>query len=41
MANNHSELQERLWEAADAIRSNCKLTSAEEAPWSVTPRSER
>jgi type I restriction enzyme M protein len=29
MANNHSELEKRLWEAADDLRANSKLKSAE------------
>jgi type I restriction enzyme M protein len=29
MANNHSELEKRLWEAADDLRANSKLRSAE------------
>ena len=29
MANNHSELEKRLWDAADDLRANSKLKSAE------------
>src|ERR1035441_429661 len=29
MANNHSELEKRLWEAADELRANSKLKSSE------------
>jgi type I restriction enzyme M protein len=29
MANNHAELEKRLWEAADDLRANSKLKSAE------------
>jgi HsdM N-terminal domain len=29
MANNHSELEERLWGAADELRANSKLKSSE------------
>lgn len=29
MANNHSEIEKRLWEAADEFRANSKLKSAE------------
>jgi type I restriction enzyme M protein len=29
MANNHSELEARLWEAADELRANSKLKSSE------------
>jgi type I restriction enzyme M protein len=29
MANNHSELEKRLWDAADDLRANSKLKSSE------------
>lgn len=29
MANNHSELEKRLWGAADELRANSKLKSSE------------
>ena len=29
MANNHTELEKRLWEAADELRANSKLKSSE------------
>ena len=29
MANNHSEVEKRLWEAADELRANSKLKSSE------------
>jgi hypothetical protein len=31
MANNHSELEKRLWDAADDLRANSKLKSNEYA----------
>ena len=29
MAGNHSDLENRLWDAADELRANSKLKSAE------------
>jgi predicted RNA-binding protein with EMAP domain len=29
MANNHSEVEKRLWEAADELRANSNLKSSE------------
>jgi len=29
MANNHTELEKRLWSAADELRANSKLKSSE------------
>ena len=32
MASNHSEIEKRLWDAADELRANSKLKSSEYSP---------